>query len=151
MKEKSIFRHFMGYFVLLNLILLGIQLLYFWAVSISFAQAIPMPRFVYLILFTQIGLQIILYLLLSVVQTAWLWGVANHPCRLGAVSKPRPLIRWLLSIFVVSTTFILTVNGYFFPLSRFSRLISLVVRSLVVNVLFFLSSLFLIALTFNTL
>ncbi|OGV46046.1 MAG: hypothetical protein A3F46_02925 [Legionellales bacterium RIFCSPHIGHO2_12_FULL_42_9] len=150
-KNNTFFRKYFVLFSLLNVVFLALQLFYFCMISVHFTHSIPMPRFVYLVILAEIILQIILYLLLTMIQLGWLWGIANRLRNPTAASKPAHLTQWLLLIFVSSTIFLLTINCYFFPLSRLSRLFLLEVSPVALNVLLILSSLFLAGLTLNTL
>src|SRR3990167_11542047 len=150
-KNNTFFRKYFVLFFLLNVVFLALQLFYFCMISVHFTHSIPMPRFVYLVILAEIILQIILYLLLTMIQLGWLWGIANRLRNPTAASKPAHLTQWLLLIFVSSTIFLLTINCYFFPLSRLSRLFLLEVSPVALNVLLILSSLFLAGLTLNTL
>src|SRR3990167_8003003 len=144
-KKKTFFCRYFSLFALLNFVFLGLQFFFFLLVSINFLHLIPMPRFVYLVILAEIILQIILYLVLTMIQLGWLWGIANKPRNLTAAAKPIHLTRWLLIIFVSSTIFLLTINCYFFPLSRFSTVFLLnKVPPAALNVLLVLSSLFLV-------
>ena len=150
-KTHTNFRHYFSLFVLLNFLFLGLQFVYFWLVSLNFFHTLPMPRNVHLIVIGEGGLQIILYLLLALVQLGWLWGIASQPGNQTASFKPVGLKRWLFLIFTVSTIFILSLNCYFFPLSRFSRIFFPELPITVLKLLLVLSSLILIGLTVNTL
>lgn len=147
----SIFRHYFGLLALLNLLCLGLQLFFFWVNSVNFTHALPMPRFVHLVILGEVILQVMLYLILTLVQLSLLWGVAQQPPHRTVTPQKNHLKRWLILIFMSSTVFILTINCYFFPLSQFSRLFSLKLSAVTLKILLILSSLFLVGFTLNTL
>jgi hypothetical protein len=75
-----------------------------------------LPAPVYLWLFITLFIHLILYFILSVLQTSFIWGLTQW--RFGF----KALERWHLAIWSLSVCALLTSNAYFFPLSYFSRL-----------------------------
>lgn len=103
-------------FASFNGLFLLFQFIYSFSLSASFIHAVALPWQVYFELFLALVLQLFLYVLLSLLQTALLWGIAPKP-----TSKER-LDRWVFIILITSFIAILSLNGYFFPLSVFSKL-----------------------------
>ncbi len=82
----------------------------------SFLHTVPLPAVVYLELFSTFLIHILLYLILSFLQTLLMWGV----------------LQWIsikttdsIQLLIWSTTIcaLLTLNVYFFPLSVFSTML----------------------------
>jgi hypothetical protein len=114
-KSKFFKDYFIG-FLIYNLIFLFLQLLYVLFSENSFIHAITYPLKVYLSLFVALLLQIGLYLILTWFQTELLWGIAPF------YPKKDILNRWQLIIYFLSISALITLNCYFFPLSKFSRI-----------------------------
>ena len=110
------YRRWFIYFFLYNLIFFCLQLGFIFSEASSFINAIPLPVIVYIGLITTILIHLSLYLLLALLQTALIWGLTKHHLTLISLE------RWHISIWSLSICALLTSNGYFFPLSRFSRL-----------------------------
>jgi arylsulfatase A-like enzyme len=96
----------MKHFLLCNLTLLSLQLLFIYTHSSSFISAIPLPAVVYGELLLTLLIQGLLCVLLSACQTLWLRGLAKQR---------------LVTIHLTSNLALLTTNAYFFPLSLFAR------------------------------
>ena len=113
------YREWFFWFALYNALFLSLQLAYILSQSNSFVHTVPLPTKIYLELIATLGAHIGLYLLLSTMQTMLLWGV-DKTYGLNQTLRNR----WQLSIWSLSVCALLTSNGYFFPLSLFSRLFS---------------------------
>ena len=98
-----------------NVFLLLIQLAVVFLIHANPFRTVSYPASIYIGLFAALGVQILLCILLSAVQTAWLWGVK------GFYADEQSLERWQGIIFVLSIIAILSTNYHFFPLSTFSR------------------------------
>lgn len=104
-------------FIIYNLLFLLLQLLYIFYSEHSFIHAIEYPLPVYLELLVALFIQIVLYIFLSIGQTILLWVVLLPWCK-----DKNQLENCQLYIYFLSIIALLSVNGYFFPLSKFSRL-----------------------------
>lgn len=132
-------------FALFNLVFLILQFAYILAHGGSFLKAIALPLSVYIELVTALIIQILLYLLLTLIQTAMLWGIAKHS------PAKKALERWQMVIFALSITALLALNCYFFPLSAFSRLFLPGLPPLLLKIILCLSLLVIGLLLLNTL
>ena len=104
-------------FFLFNLAFFTLQLIVFCGSCFGFIYAIDIPSSVYLVVIAEGILQVILYLMLSGTQTFWLWGIVTR-------LKNHSIINVNLihaGIFFITILFLLSVNSYYFPLSRFSH------------------------------
>lgn len=117
-KTNQITRWFIDFF-LYNFVFIFLQTLYIIFSEASFIHAISYPLIVYCQVALAFILQILLYGLLSVFQTLLLWGIISSISK--SVDKT-DMTRWQLFIYAISIVALLSINGYFFPLSRFSRL-----------------------------
>lgn len=116
LKTHPSFKHYLGYFLALNLVFLGLQTLLVLSHAGNFVSAMRMPWLVYLEIIWTAFAHLLLYALLSWYQTLLL-------VRMGKQS-PEDFDRWMIIIWVASTVAILCANAYFFPASQFSRLLS---------------------------
>ena len=138
------FRQDFLYFTYCNLIFFALQILFYWLISNSFTRAISLPLNVYLFVIWETVIQVVLYVLVAMIQTCWLWGL----CQSQAFKcLKKSLMRRI--IFVATLIFILTINHYFFPLSQFNRLVDLVKKPMI-DVTFWISLLLLIGFSVNT-
>lgn len=112
------FRQDFLYFAQRNLIFFALQIFYYWLISNNFTRAITLPFNIYLFIIGETAIQVVLYLLVAGIQTYWLWGICQYPAR-KYLKKPR--MRRIL--FFATAIFLLTMNDYFFPLSRFNLLL----------------------------
>ena len=119
-KNRIKYRTYFIHFTLYNLIFFALQLIYILFKSGTFLNAVAMPLSVYIELCATLVIHLCLYLLLSALQTLLLWGV-DRTIRLNQISASS----WQLMIWIFSIGALLTINGYFFPLSLFSRLLFL--------------------------
>lgn len=115
MNHLPLYRQWFTRFCLYNLIFLILQFSYIFSQSNSFIHAIRLPVFIYIELITTVGVHLALYLILSILQTALLWGIMQHNFKSSTD-------RWQIIIWSLSICALLITNGYFFPLSIFSRL-----------------------------
>ena len=109
-------RSWLFYFTLYNLLFFSLQLGFILSKGGNFVQTIPLPLPVYIELATTLLAHLGLYLLLSLWQTLLLWGLSQHQ------SKGETIERWQIMIWSLGVCALLSSNGYFFPLSEFSRL-----------------------------
>lgn len=144
MKKIHFFRHYFTGFALFNLIFLILQFAYVLSQGGSFLKAIPLPLYVHLELAAAVVIQLLLYVLLTLLQTTWLWGIEEY------YSDQILLERYQLTIYILSITAILTVNCYFFPLSLFSRLFLPGIPLILIKILMGFSLLLIGLLTLNS-
>lgn len=111
-RTRSIFTQF----VLYNLVFLIMQFSLVYSKSSSFIHAVPLPTTVYLELLFALCVHIGLYFLLSILQTALMWGLIQHRFNLS-------IERWQIIIWSASICALLTGNAYLFPQSTFSSLL----------------------------
>lgn len=132
------------YFAYRNLIFFALQILFYWLISNSFTRAVSLPLNVYLFVIWETIIQVVLYVLVAMIQTCWLWGI----CQSQAFKcLKKSLMRRV--IFVATLIFILTINHYFFPLSQFNRLVDLFKKPMI-DVTLSISLLLLIGFSVNT-
>lgn len=103
-------------FALYNLLFLSLQCVFILSKSNGFINTIPLPAKVYLWIFLTLFIHLVLYFILSIIQTTLIWGIAQRTLGLAALE------RWHITIWALSVCALLTSNAYFFPLSYFSRL-----------------------------
>lgn len=103
-------------FILYNLVFLTAQFSQVYSKSSNFIHAVPLPIGVYLELIFALGMHLGLYLLLSALQTALIWGLLQ---RRWSIS----IERWQIIIWSLSVCALLTANAYLFPQSIFSSLL----------------------------
>lgn len=128
------------YFLLGNLVLLVWQFFFSFMESSSFIGAIKLPWKVYAELIALIFLQILLYVLLSLIQTF----IACYISKNKSLTAKR---RVQSGIFILSVVCLFSLNAYFFPLSQFSRLFSIFFSTYLLLVLALLSGFILLTLT----
>lgn len=116
MKKLPLYRQWFIHFALYNLIFLSLQCVFILSKSNGFISAIPLPATVYLWLFLTLFIHLVLYFILSIIQTTLIWGLAQRSLTLVALE------RWHITIWTIFVCALLTSNAYFFPLSYFSRL-----------------------------
>jgi arylsulfatase A-like enzyme/predicted membrane protein len=118
MKPSRPYGQWITTFITYNLVFFILQLSYILLNNhhVTFISAIHLPPIVYLSLMGALITHLCLYVLLSLIQTACLWGIEQYQVR------PHALENWHLAIWSTTVCAILTLNGYFFPLSLFSRL-----------------------------
>jgi len=122
------YKVFFGYFVLFNLLFFFLQALYQVIRKISFIHAIPLPPGVYWEIAATASFHIILYLILSALQTLLLWGLAPW------ISAKQKLETWQTIIFFTCVAALISLNCYFFPLSTFSKFYLPETPAIVINV-----------------
>ncbi|WP_231861962.1 sulfatase-like hydrolase/transferase [Legionella hackeliae] len=92
-----------------------------------------MPLAVYLQIAAAVFIEILLYILLTLAQMCWLWGIKD------SVLEKISLDHWQIAIYIVSIIAILSTNCYFFPLSLFSRLFLPAVPLLFIKIIMIIS------------
>jgi hypothetical protein len=107
--------YFINFFVF-NLLFLFLQLIYIFCSESSFIHAISYPKTVYFGLLEAFAIQLLLYCMLSLLQTGLLWGIAPY------FQSKKKLDYGQLNIYFLSVIALITLNCYFFPLSKFSRI-----------------------------
>jgi arylsulfatase A-like enzyme len=122
-----------------------LQFGFIFSKSNSFINAIPLPVSIYAQLIATLLIHLCLYVLVSALQTALMWGVIKRTALYHD--------RWHIIIWSLSVCALLSTNGYFFPLSLFSRLflpelpnaclLALMICSLLILSLLSLNALFL--------
>ena len=132
-------------FVFYNLTFLVLQIAFNLSTSSSFLNTLPLPRVVYLELIITLFIHLGLYLILSALQAALIWGLMQYHLTTASLE------RWHLAIWSLSLGALLSSNGYFFPLSAYSRLFLPEVPQAVLIIFMLFSVLILSLLTLNTL
>lgn len=116
-------------FILYNLIFLIIQFSIVYSKSSSFIHAVHLPTGVYVELIFALCVHFGLYILLSLLQTALLWGLIQHRFNIS-------IERWQIIIWSLSICAMLSCNAYFFPQSTsYSFLLSELPSSALIIVL----------------
>lgn len=105
-------KHYPTY-IAYNSLFLFLQLLYLLPRHFSFVHGLSIPTSAYLALVFALGIQMSLYLILSALQTVWLWAITPYWQKRHQAQ---------LAIFSLSLVALLSLNCHFFPLSCFSRL-----------------------------
>lgn len=118
MKRKDSGQSLLGYFFLLNLCFLILQLIFISHQAENFVTAIPLPWQTYGEIALTLAVHLTLCLALAIVQWILLLGVVKRSKHYFTSDT------WLLIIWFLSTTLILSANAYYFPLSRFSKMLS---------------------------
>lgn len=116
MNNISFFKKNFSSFALYNLVFLVLQTLHLLAAHNSFLQPIPLPGAVYFEIITALFLQILLYIILSAIQTGLLWGISRH-------ISPNNIEKWQISIYTLSIIAIITANCHYFPHSALSSML----------------------------
>lgn len=114
MNKSAPYRSWFAHFFICNLIFLALQFGFIFSKSNSFINAIPLPVSIYVQLIATLFIHLFLYVLLSALQTVLMWGVMKRTALYPD--------RWHIIIWSLSVCALLSTNGYFFPLSLFSRL-----------------------------
>lgn len=117
MKKLPLISSYFTQFLLYNLIFFSFQIAYVFSKGNSFISVIPLPPSLYLELLLTLGSHLILYFLLSTLQSLLFWGLIQQRWSSSALEKGHLWI-WILSVCAIILS-----NGYFFPLSLFSRLL----------------------------
>ncbi|STX50352.1 putative Sulfatase [Legionella busanensis] len=110
------FKKHLNDFFIYNLVFIFLQFLFIFKKSSSFIQAVIYPLTVYIELLAVLFIQLLLYVFLSLLQTSLLWGVARSS------SNKKIIENWEIIIYTLTLTALITLNCYFFPLSKFSRI-----------------------------
>lgn len=134
-----------GYFLLYNLFLLIVQSSVIILINSTPFVSIPYPGTIYFGLLAALGVQILLCLALSWLQTAMLWGIQPYCHSKQAVE------RWHVIIVIATLVAVISANCHFFPLSIFSRPFEPGIPSNVTGAMMLVSSCFLLLLTSLTL
>ncbi|STX27837.1 putative Sulfatase [Legionella beliardensis] len=145
MKKAFQFKQHLGEFFIYNLVFVFLQFLFIFGQGHSFIQAMAYPIRVYLELLAALFIQLILYGILSWLQTGLLWGVARFATNKTVIE------RWQVIIYSLSLTALVTLNCYFFPLSKFSGIFLPEAPSIFINGLMIISLAILLLLTLITL
>ncbi|WP_131783612.1 sulfatase-like hydrolase/transferase [Legionella gresilensis] len=116
MNKPFQFKKHVSNFFVYNLVFIFLQFLFIFKKSSSFTQAVIYPLEVYIELLAVIFIQLLLYIFLSFLQTSLLWGVARF------ASRKKIIENWEIVIYTLTLTALITLNCYFFPLSKFSRI-----------------------------
>lgn len=111
----------------------------------SFISKISLPSRVYLELLATLGFHIILYVLLSLIQSFLARGILNRPWHYCSAEQ------WYIIIWSLCVCCIISANTYFFPLSLFSKLFSPPISAVFMVVCFCLSLSALLILLINSL
>ncbi|MBL7481843.1 sulfatase-like hydrolase/transferase [Legionella bononiensis] len=131
-KDRSILSYF-GTFALYNLCFLGLQFFLIYSQSNSLVSSIKLPTQIYLEFAGTLCVHIILYLILSLIQTWLLIGVLKRSWHHFSAEQ------WQLFIWSLFVWVILSANAYYFPLSVFSKLFSPPIPEFYIMILYCLS------------
>ncbi|WP_419420091.1 sulfatase-like hydrolase/transferase [Legionella sp. D16C41] len=110
------FKRYLIEFLIYNLVFVFLQLLFVFSNGSSFIQAMPLPIGVYIELLAAVFIQLLLYGILSCLQTGILWSIAQFTFNKKIIEN------WQIFIYTVTIIALITLNCYFFPLSKFSRI-----------------------------
>lgn len=116
MNKPLFFKDYLTTFFIANLFFLLLQLIYCLTKETSYIQAMTYPINVYIELIGALLIQLLLYGALSWLQTEWLWGIYPY------IRNKKILHRWQLLICLTSIAGLLSVNCFYFPMSKFSRI-----------------------------
>lgn len=116
MTKYLFYRQFFATFFYINITFFLLQVVYILSKESTYIDALSYPFTVYAELFYAFILQTILYLLLSIFQTELLWGVKTF------FKDKIDTIRWQYIICTATIVALLSVNCFFFPLSKLSRI-----------------------------
>lgn len=133
------------YFLLFNLCFFSLQAALLYLQNGSFVSSIVLPAIAWQQVLATLGVQIILYLLLSGLQTILLLGVLKRPWHHFSPDQ------WQIIIWFLWVCIILSANAYYFPLSVFSKLLSPPIPTLLMLMVLSISGLAVILLIFNSL
>ncbi|KTD81594.1 sulfatase-like hydrolase/transferase [Legionella waltersii] len=121
-------------FLLFNFCFFALQTLLLYSRSEGLINSIPLPWSIYLEIAETITAQFSLYVILSLIQTLFLFGVLNR-----AWSNLLNCEQWQLTIWTLFVICILSANTCYFPLSQFSKLISPPIPNQVFCITFYIS------------
>src|SRR4051812_44070923 len=96
-------------FTCYNLIFLSLEIGFIYTRSSSFIHAIALPPRIYWEFVGTLFIQLTLTLLLSLLQTTLLWGIAQYQ------RQQTLLERWHISLGILSIIALFSVNAYYFP------------------------------------
>lgn len=116
MKKSRSYRQWFILFCINNLVFLSLQFGFVFSDSSTFINAMPLPTPIYFELMGTLLIHLMLYLLLSALQTLLIWGLTQWHLSIASLE------RWHITICAVFFGALLSSNAYFFPLSRFSSL-----------------------------
>jgi hypothetical protein len=133
------------FFLIFNLCFLVLQLALIYSENSSFINKIKFPAHVYLELVVTLSIHIILYILLSLIQTFMLVGILKRSWHYFSQEQ------WQIIIWTLFVCAILCANVYYFPLSIFSKQFSPPTFNFYILILLYLSLTGIIFLLFNSL
>lgn len=145
MKPAARKRTYFVYFLLFNLCFLGLQAAYVYLQNGSFVSSIVLPTIAWQQILATLGIQLMLYLLLSGLQTLLLLGVLKRPWHHYSADQ------WQIIIWLLWVCLLLSANAYYFPLSSFSKLLSPPIPSFLMLIVLSSSGLALSLLVLNSL
>lgn len=126
---KPVFTYLLTY----NVFFLILQILVITLSHINSFKTLSYPWKIYVGISIALGIQIMLCLLLTGLQTWLLWGVSP------LCQNKNKMDRMILIVVILSLIAMLTANCYFFPLSVFSRPFTLAFPSFFINTLCIIS------------
>lgn len=106
------------YFLLFNLYFFCLQAGLLYSQNNSFVSSVTLPEIAWQQILATAGSHIILYLLLSLIQTFMLLGILKRSWHYFSADQ------WQIIIWILCICAILSANAYYFPLSVFSKLFS---------------------------
>ncbi|EHL29377.1 sulfatase-like hydrolase/transferase [Legionella drancourtii] len=133
------------YFLLFNLCFFSLQAALLYLQNGNFVSSIVLPAIAWQQVLATLGIQIVLYLLLSGLQTILLLGILKRPWHHFSPDQ------WQIIIWLLWACIILSANAYYFPLSVFSKLLSPPIPTLFIFMVLNISGLAVTLLILNSL
>lgn len=133
------------YFLLFNLCFFCLQIALLYLQNGNFVSALKLPEIAWRQILATLSIHLILYLLLSLIQTFLLRGIVHRPWHYFSTDQ------WQIIIWLLSICAILSANAYYFPLSIFSKLFSPPLPELFMLIVLGISGLLLSLLLLNSL
>lgn len=118
MKQNRTNFSYFFYFLLFNLYFFCLQVGLLYSQNDSFVSSVTLPEIAWQQILATVGLHIVLYLLLSLIQTFMLLGILKRSWHHFSADQ------WQIIIWILCICAILSANAYYFPLSVFSKLFS---------------------------
>ena len=109
MKKNRSYRQWFTLFFINNVVFLSLQLGFVFSDSSTFINAIPLPASIYFELIATLLIYIILYLLLSVLQTLLIWGITQWHLSIASLE------RWHIFNFTIGPSIFSSHDGFTHP------------------------------------
>ena len=135
-------------FLIINLIFVIYQILSIYSdLTKTTSITLTIPSTSYLVIFMALCIQIVLYAILSSIQSLWLYSVIYYK---KGINYQQYIYHWQLFIIIVSIIFLFTSNGYFFTNNIFNNLFYTHKYHKLMMTLLILSTGIIVLLTINT-